>query len=99
MLRCIIDCLLMYIIRLVEYFNKWAFVYVGLYGYSYMDAGKNVMTLFKNRGWTTVISDNLVNRMLSVMCLGIGLVVALLALLVRLASGTSTGENRWVVAL
>jgi len=86
-LRCIAYCLLTWIEALVEYFNKWAFVYVGLYGYSYMEAGKNVMTLFRSRGWTTVISDNLVVRMLSVMSLGIGMIVALVATLVGLVNG------------
>jgi hypothetical protein len=35
----------------VKHFNKWAFVYVGLHGYSYIDAGRNVTILFKNRRW------------------------------------------------
>lgn len=86
-LRCIAYCLLTWIERLVEYFNKWAFIYVGLYGYSYMEAGKNVMTLFRARGWTTIISDNLVVRMLSVMCFGVGMIVALVSTLAGLATG------------
>ena len=45
---------------IVEYFNRWAFIYVGLYGYSFMEAGQNVMTLFKARGWTMIITDDLV---------------------------------------
>jgi hypothetical protein len=32
-----------------QYFNKWAFVYVGLYGFSFMESGKNVMALFHSR--------------------------------------------------
>jgi len=64
-----------------EYFNKWAYIYVGLYGYSYMDAGKRVISLFKARGWETIIADNLVNRLLGIMSLAIGLVTGLCALL------------------
>lgn len=89
----------MYIIRLVEYFNKWAFIYVGLYGYSYMEAGKNVMALFKSRGWATIISDCLVIRMLDVMCLWIGLVVALLAMFAGLATETIHGDNLLLAAM
>lgn len=63
-LSCIFECLLDILERLAEYFNRWAFVYVALYGYSYTEAGKNVMSLFKARGWTTVISDNLISRCL-----------------------------------
>ena len=79
--RCIAECLLVWIERIAEYFNKWAFVYVGLYGYSYVQAGKNVIALFRQRGWTTIISDSLVNRMLGMMCFCIGLINATIAAL------------------
>lgn len=81
-LRCVAACLLYYIELIVEYFNKWAFIYVGLYGYDYMTAGKRVMSLFKTRGWSTIISDNLVNRLLGLVSLSIGLLVGLATLLV-----------------
>lgn len=61
-LACIAECILSCLAGLVEYFNKWAFVYVGIYGYSYMEAGKNVMQLFKNRGWEAIIADDLVGN-------------------------------------
>jgi len=68
-LLCIAECILSCLQDLAEYFNKWAYVYVGLYGYEYAEAGKNVMTLFKQRGWTTIITDDLVSNTLSLMCL------------------------------
>jgi hypothetical protein len=71
-LICIADCLLGMIQGLVEYFNKWAFVYVGLYGYSYMEAGKNVMALFRARGWSAIVNDDLVSNVLSFLALSIG---------------------------
>jgi hypothetical protein len=49
MLACCAECLIGCIEALVEYFNKWAFVYVGLYGFSFMESGKNVMALFHSR--------------------------------------------------
>ena len=57
---------------LLEYFNKWAFVYVGLYGYGYLEAGKSVMTLFKNRGWEAIIADDLVGNVFFILSLIIG---------------------------
>jgi hypothetical protein len=42
------------------------------YGYSYLDAGKNVMILFKQKGWSVIISDNLISNVLSLFCLIIG---------------------------
>jgi Plasma-membrane choline transporter len=91
---CIAQCLLHWIERLAEYFNKWAFIYVGLYGYSYVEAGKNVISLFKNRGWTTIINDALVGRMLGMVCLCIGLVNALVAAILTLgADGVVVGTS------
>jgi hypothetical protein len=79
---CIIDCLLGCIESLIEYFNKWAYVYVGLYGYSYLDAGKNVITLFQNKGWTTIITDDLAENVLFMMSLVIGLITGLVGFVV-----------------
>jgi hypothetical protein len=47
-----------------KYFNKYAFCYVGIYGYDFLSAGKNVVTLFKRRGWSLIITDSLVNNVL-----------------------------------
>ena len=61
---CVVDCLLNFLERLVQYFNSYAFVYVGLYGYDYLSAGKKVFELFSERGWTNIINDQLVRRAL-----------------------------------
>lgn len=83
---------------ILEYFNKWAFVYVGLYvstqylchllafinylphkhrsfnlqGYSYIEAGKSVITLFKNRGWEAIIADDLIGNVFFFISLCVG---------------------------
>lgn len=71
-LVCIADCILSCIESLLEYFNKWAFIYVGLYGYGYIEAGKNVMTLFRNRGWEAIIADDLVGNVFFILSLCVG---------------------------
>lgn len=76
MIACCIDCILSCIEGLVEYFNKWAFVYVGLYGYGYCEAGKNVMTLFRDRGWDAIIADDLVGSVLGLLSMVTGLITA-----------------------
>lgn len=73
-LVCIADCLLSCLQSILEYFNKWAFVYVGLYGYSYIEAGKNVITLFKNRGWEAIIADDLISNVFFFLSLCVGLI-------------------------
>lgn len=83
---CIAQCLFYWVDRLLQYFNKWAFIYVGLYGYCYLEAGKNVFTLFKNRGFTVIISDGLVGRMLGMVCFCIGLINALVTTVLALGA-------------
>ena len=78
---CIADCLLGIIEAIAEYFNRWAFIYVGLYGYSFMEAGSNVMTLFKSRGWTVIITDDLVSNVLTFMALAVGAVTGAIGLI------------------
>lgn len=77
MAACCIDCILGIIEGLVEYFNQWAFIYVGLYGYGYCEAGKNVMTLFKDRGWDAIIADDLVGMVLGMLSMVVGVITGL----------------------
>lgn len=88
---CLAECLLGCIESLVEYFNTWAFTYVGLYGYSFMEAGKNVMTLFRSRGWTTIITDNLVDSALGMVSFGVGIMTGVVILLVAVGTGIDLG--------
>ncbi len=53
-----------------------AFIYVGLYGYPYVEAGKRVTTLFTQRGWTVIINDHLVSNALGLMSFTVGLISA-----------------------
>jgi len=69
---CIAECILDCLQSIIEYFNKWAFVYVGLYGYGYCEAGKNVMTLFKNKGWDVIIADDLIGGVLVLVSIVVG---------------------------
>lgn len=86
MIACVIDCILGLIEDIVRYFNKWAFVYVGLYGYAYVDAGKNVMTLFQERGWETIITFDLVDRALTFASFTFGLVMGGFCMLLEMSS-------------
>lgn len=81
LLVCIIDCILACIQDILEYINKWAYVYVGLYGFGYIDAGRNVLELFKSKGWDVIIADNLCDRVLFMVSLGVGVFTGLIGLL------------------
>lgn len=100
LILCLAQCLLSMLEAVAEYFNKWAFIYVGLYGYGYMEAGHNVLTLFRERGWTSIVTDNLTARVLGMMSfvvgLGTGVTAALLAVLTGLGSSTNSEANNGV---
>ena len=82
LLACLIECILSCIQDIIEYFNKWAYIYVGLYGFGYIEAGRNVVELFRSKGWTTVITDDLADRVLLMMSIGVGVLTGLVGLLV-----------------
>mmetsp|Transcript_17228 Transcript_17228/g.25244 ORF Transcript_17228/g.25244 Transcript_17228/m.25244 type:complete len:542 (-) Transcript_17228:196-1821(-) len=86
-LLCILQSLLSCIENLIEYFNNFAYVYVAVYGYPFIEAGKNVFTLFQARGWTTIITDNLVDRVLMMMSVVVGLIIGLFTLAIATAKG------------
>lgn len=93
-LVCLIECILRCIEDFVDYFNEWAYVYVGIYGFSYLDAGREVLNLFHSKGWSVIITDNLVDRVLVVMSLLIGLVGGLVAMFVGKSAMSDEGVEQ-----
>ncbi|EQC40549.1 hypothetical protein SDRG_02439 [Saprolegnia diclina VS20] len=79
------SCLMSCLVSLFELFSHWAFVYVGVYGNTFVQAGKATMQLFKARGFTTLLNDELISSALAfsafvvaLICSGVG--VALCAI-------------------
>mmetsp|Transcript_45140 Transcript_45140/g.51074 ORF Transcript_45140/g.51074 Transcript_45140/m.51074 type:complete len:551 (+) Transcript_45140:216-1868(+) len=89
-LLCIIECILRMISRIAIYFNRWAYCYVGLYGFDYISSGKKAMELFQARGWTIIITDNLVHRSLALVSIVIGALSGIICMLVAKATGWTT---------
>ncbi|KAG7353782.1 plasma-membrane choline transporter family protein [Nitzschia inconspicua] len=77
---CIAECILACLARILEYFNKWAYIYVGVYGYSYLQAGRSVFQLFADRGWDAVIADDLVGNALLLTSIIVGGLVGVLGI-------------------
>jgi Plasma-membrane choline transporter len=44
--------------------NRWAYSYIGLYGYNFNDAGFRARQLFEAREWTSIVKENLVYNVL-----------------------------------
>ena len=72
---------------LANHFNSWAFTYVGIYGYGFMDGGSNATELFSTRGWTMIVTDDLVPNILLMMSLVIGGATGLFAHLIEDVEG------------
>jgi Plasma-membrane choline transporter len=101
LILCMLECMAGFLERVVSYFNKWAYVYIGLYGYDYISAGTKVMTLFMDRGWSTIINDQIVYRVLTLVSTLIGLLSGCGGLLLSMAhpSWMSTfGDSALVIA-
>lgn len=80
LLLCILDCILKCFEDIVEYFNQWAYVFVGIYGYSYLESGRKVIELFRARGWTSIITNSLVGFVLAFSMFTIAIVTGFTAL-------------------
>ena len=79
----------------MEVFNHWAFVQVALYGKDFRTAGHDAMTLFKERGWTLIVNDDLIGTALTIGCLMVGCVTGLIGAAWTHATSSDIG---WVFA-
>ncbi|GAA5981605.1 hypothetical protein JCM5350_008046 [Sporobolomyces pararoseus] len=61
-IACVAQCCIGCITSLVEYFNRYAYIEIALYGKSYIRAAKDTWNLFRDRGITALINDCLVNN-------------------------------------
>ncbi|KAI0779551.1 plasma-membrane choline transporter-domain-containing protein [Fomes fomentarius] len=75
--ECFIGC----IEGLVEYFNRYAYIEIALYGKPYIEAAKDTWRLFKDRGIDAVINDSLVGMTLTWGAYVTGLLCSLFAYL------------------
>lgn len=78
---CLPVCIASALEDVLDYFNQWAYVFVGVYGDGYLESGRNVMELFVVRGWTEVIENDVVNYSLNFATFIIGLLSGLVAIL------------------
>jgi uncharacterized membrane protein len=86
-LHCIQSCVASCVDSLSDYFNPWAYTYIGLYGYGFLEAGVRATELFEKRGWTTIVSDDLVPNVLLMTSLVVGGATGCFAHLLELVNG------------
>ncbi|KAJ1730668.1 putative choline transporter, neither null mutation nor overexpression affects choline transport [Coemansia sp. Benny D160-2] len=79
MVLCCIDCILGCIQGIVEFFNKYAYVEVALYGKPFVQAAKDTWTIIEDRGVSMIINDCLIGNVLQMGSFLCAAVVALVA--------------------
>jgi hypothetical protein len=80
---CLVECLARVLENVLDYFNQWAYVFVGIYGYSYIDSGRSAMELFKAKGWMSVTTERLASYVLDFTTLIVGVLTGLGSLMVE----------------
>jgi len=90
-LLCCAQWCLGWIESLIEYFNVYAYTYVAVYGDDYVTSAKKVIDLFKRKGFTLLINDDLTGMVLTLGMLLGGIVAALVsgfwAVLLKMGDG------------
>jgi hypothetical protein len=76
---CCLDCLLSCLRDIMEYFNRWAFTYVAVYGDSFKQAGRSTHALFKRRGWSALATDTVCATALTYACLTVAVLCGIVA--------------------
>lgn len=83
--RWVCGCVLDYLLGCVEAawraFNRFAFVFVGVWGYPYGEAARLALRLFETRGWEVILNDYLIGNVLFLGCMLMGGVTAFLGVM------------------
>ncbi|KAJ4487395.1 plasma-membrane choline transporter-domain-containing protein [Lentinula edodes] len=80
-LACCAACFVGCIESAVEYFNRYAYIEIALYGKSYIGASKDTWRLFKDRGIDALVNDSLVGMTLTWGAYVVGMLSSLFAYL------------------
>jgi len=80
-LACCAECFIGCIERAVEYFNRYAYIEIALYGKPYIAAAQDTWRLFKDRGIDALVNDSLVGMTLTWGAYVVGLLSLLFAYL------------------
>jgi len=80
----IVDCMDI----LADTFTPWAYPYIGLYHYGLKEAGHKANELFDKRGWSRIVTDDLITSVLFLSSLVIGGLTGCFAVVVQILNST-----------
>ncbi|KAJ2018529.1 pH nine-sensitive protein 1 [Coemansia sp. RSA 922] len=95
LIACCVDCILGCIEGLVEFFNKYAYVEIAIYGKPFTQAAKDTWSLIKDRGVDALINDCLIGNVLqmgSFLCAAVVALIAWLYITITKPEYNSTGS-------
>ncbi|KAJ2223405.1 putative choline transporter, neither null mutation nor overexpression affects choline transport [Coemansia sp. RSA 1722] len=95
LIGCCIDCILGCIEGIVEFFNKYAYVEIAIYGKPFVHAARDTWTLIKDRGVDALINDCLIGNVLqmgSFLCAAVVALVAWLYITITKPEYNNTGS-------
>lgn len=78
-----VECCLHCCASVLDYMNKYAFVYVGIHGYSFLYAGKQVVTLFATKGVLVIGTDFFLEVLFFVCAVVVALSTAFVGLIIE----------------
>jgi hypothetical protein len=96
---CCISCILQLIQDMLEYFNKYAFAQVAIYGKDYCSAAKDTWALVKARGIDAIINDSLIGNVLAMGGLFIGLITGGVGCLVVYLSPSIPNDPQYFIII
>jgi hypothetical protein len=84
---------------LTAIFSFFFYFLQGVYGYSYLQAGRSVIQLFQDRGWEAIIADDLVGNALLLTSIIVGGVIGAVGMILATTSDffSDTGGNELAV--
>jgi len=94
LLFCLLQCILSLMEDIIEYFNQWSYIFVGIYGTSYLESGKMVLELFRERGCEAILTNGLNMYVLNAIVGITGLICGVVG--ATIASASKGGLNGWV---
>eukprot|EP00998_Keelungia_sp_KM082_P011229 NODE_746_length_1668_cov_84.004543_g736_i0.p1 GENE.NODE_746_length_1668_cov_84.004543_g736_i0~~NODE_746_length_1668_cov_84.004543_g736_i0.p1 ORF type:complete len:541 (+),score=162.02 NODE_746_length_1668_cov_84.004543_g736_i0:81-1625(+) len=96
---CCVQCLCMCIRSVLEYLNRYAYIYIAMYGTSFVESAKSVFKLMGRSGLERVLADMITNWVLFLGNLFItGLLTTIAALIVK-SRASDNVLNGWPVVL
>ena len=83
--------------QLSEYFSKYAFVYIAIYDYSFMDGSVAVTTLFRINGFQAIMNDTVVDIIIVLSQLTIAIFLTIIAYMYGHAMDFNNKLNTFLV--